>query len=64
MEALRTQLDNLKWKKNQLKTENRRLREENPDQSRVLQLEAELKQSANEAAQLRDRVEQCEKQIE
>ena len=62
MEALRTRLDNLTWEKNQLETENRRLREEHPDQSHVLQLEEELEQSKTEAEQLRDRIKQCAEQ--
>ena len=63
-EALRTQLDELKWEANRLEAENRRLREENPEQSRVVTLEAELEQSKDEAAQLRDRISECERQTE
>ena len=64
MEALRTRLDTLQWEVNQLEVENRRLREEHPEESRVLTLEAELERSKNEAATLRDRVGECEREIE
>ena len=55
-EALRTRLDKLQWDANQLETENRRLREENPEESRVLTLEAKLKRSEDETARLRDQI--------
>ena len=57
-EALRTRVDDLQWKVNRLETENRRLQEENPEQSRALALEAELEQSKNEAAELKDQVDE------
>ena len=63
-EALRTRVDDLQWKVNRLETENRRLQEENPEQSHVLALEAELEQSKNEAAELKDQVEECRRRNE
>ena len=64
MEALRTRLDTLQWETNRLEAENRRLREEHPEEDRVLTLEAELEQSKNEAGRLMDRVNECEQQLE
>ena len=55
VEALRTRLDTLQWEANRLEAENRRLREEHPEESRAVTLEAELEQSKNETAELRDR---------
>ena len=63
VEVLRTRLDQLQWEVNRLETENRRLREDNPEHSRVLSLGAELEQSKNEAAELRNRLSKCEQQI-
>ena len=63
-EALRTRVDDLQWKVNRLETENRRLQEENRGQSRVLALEAELEQSKNETAELKDKVEECRRRNE
>ena len=56
VETLRTRLDKLQWDANQLETENRWLREENPEASRVLTLEAALKRSEDETARLRDQI--------
>ena len=56
VEALRTRLNKLQWDVNQLETENRRLREENPEASRILTLEAALKRSEDETARLRDQI--------
>ena len=64
MEALRTRLDTLQWEMNRLEAENRQLREEHPEEERVLTLEAELEQSKNEAGRLMDRVNECEQQLE
>jgi regulator of replication initiation timing len=50
VEALRTRLDALQWENNRLEAENRRLREEHPEENRVLMFEAELEQSKNEVA--------------
>ena len=61
MEVLRTRLDTLQWETNWLLAENRRLREEHPEESRVLALEAESK---NEVATLRDRISECEQEME
>ena len=64
VEVLRTRLDTLQWETNRLEAENRRLREEHPEESRVLTLEAELEQSKNEVARLVDRVSEYEQQLE
>ena len=48
METLLTRLDTLQWEANRLEVENRRLREEHPEESRVLTLEAELERSKND----------------
>ena len=64
VEVVRTRLDQLQWEVNRLETENRRLQEENPEQSRVLSLGAELEQSKNESAEPRNRLSKCEQQIE
>ena len=49
METLRTRLDMLQWETNRLEAENRRLREEHPEESQVLMLEAELERSKENA---------------
>ena len=41
LEALRIQIDTLKWELNQLETENARLREDNPDGDRLMDVTAE-----------------------
>jgi len=64
VEALRTRLDTLQWEANRLEAENRRLREEHPEESRAVTLEAELERSKNEAAELRDRISELEQQTE
>ena len=64
MEALRTRVDKLQWDINRLQAENRRLREENPDVSRTVALEAELELSKGEVARLMERAEMCERQLE
>ena len=58
LEALRTQMDTLKREMGQLEIENRRLRESNPDQEKLLELEAELEQSKLEIAHLTERMEE------
>ena len=58
LEALRTQMDTLKREMGQLEIENRRLREGNPDQEKLLELEAELEQSKEEIAHLTERLGQ------
>lgn len=63
VETLHTRLDKLQWEVNQLEMDDRWLREENPEQSRVLMLEAELEWSKNETAELSDRDSECEQQI-
>lgn len=57
LEALRTQMDTLKREMGQLEMENRRLREGNPDQEWLLELEAELEQSRAEITHLTERLE-------
>ena len=51
-EALRTQLDVLQTQYNLLEVQNRRLRDENPQQDEVLQLEHELDETRQENVQL------------
>lgn len=62
MEALRTQVDNLQWDVNRLDAENRWLREENPDATRAVDLEAELEQLKADVARLTKRVRAYEQQ--
>ena len=50
-------MDNLQWEINQLKVENRKLREQDPEASRRVDRETTLE---GEAAELRDRVRECE----
>ena len=57
LEALQTQMDTLKREMGQLEIENRRLRESNPDQERLMQLEAELEQSRGKITHLTERLE-------
>ena len=57
LEALRTQMDTLKREMGQLEIENLRLRDSNPDQERLLELEAELEQSKEEISHLTERLE-------
>ena len=64
MEILRKRLDQLQLEVNWLETVNRRLREENPEQSRVLSLGAQLDHSKSEAAELRNLLSKCERAIE
>ena len=49
-------MDTLKREMGQLEIENRRLREGNPDQEKLLELEAELEQSKEEIAHLTERL--------
>ena len=51
-------MDTLKREMGQLEIENRRLREGNPDQEKLLELEAELKQSKEEIAHLTEQLGQ------
>ena len=59
-EALRTQLDNLKWEVNRLDTENRRLREANQEAVVLMDLETELEQSKVEVETLKQRLKASE----
>ena len=56
LEALRTKFDSLAWEKGQLEVENRRLRESNPEQEAMVNLEAELNQSKEEIEQLTEQL--------
>ena len=51
-------MDTLKREMGQLEIENRRLRESNPDQEKLLELEAELEQNKLEIAHLTERLEE------
>ena len=51
-EALRTQVDNLQWEVNRLDAENKKLRSANESVSRCVDLELELQQSKEDAAEL------------
>ena len=51
MVALRIQLDTALWEKQELETENRRLRADNLEAAKVAELEKELAQSKAELAQ-------------
>ena len=62
MEALRTQLDNLRWEVNRLDVENRRLRAEDQEASKCVDLEAELEQARGDVAGLTERMTTYEKQ--
>ena len=56
LEALRTQIDALKWDKCQLEAENRKLKAAHPDQATLVELEAELIRSKEETAHLTERL--------
>ena len=59
-ETLRTQLDVLQVKQNDLLAENRKLRNEYPDQARVADLEGELAETQEENVRLSQAVAQLE----
>ena len=63
MEALRTQLDAFQWELNGLKAENRRLKEETPEASKVVALEDELERTRSEVAELTERVSEREREV-
>ena len=54
MEALRTRIDGLEWEVQQLMTENRKLREEHPGTSELIDREAELETTKSDVAELTD----------
>ena len=56
MEALRTRIDGLQWEVQRLTTENRKLREEHPGTSELLDRKAELETTKSDVAKLTDRV--------
>ncbi len=58
MEALRTQLDSLRWEKQQLDVENARLREANPGTAALADAEAEETRLQKEAAHLQEEATQ------
>ncbi len=64
IEALRTQLDAVLWEKRELDAENRRLREDNPEAVRVVELEEELAQSKAELAQSKAELAQTVEELE
>ena len=64
MEALCTHVDQLQWDINRLQAENQRIREENPDVSQTVALEAELELLKGEVARLMERAEMYERQLE
>ena len=53
MEALRIQVDQLKWENHQLKAENQKLRENNVEQAAQVDLEQELEMSKSKLTELR-----------
>ena len=63
MEALRTRIDGLEWEVQRLTTENRKLREDNPGTSELVDREAELEKTRSDAAELTDRVLALERQL-
>ena len=63
MEALRTRIDTLQWELNQLRVENWRLKEENPEASRLVTLEAELEGARGDVARLTERVSVGEREV-
>ena len=52
MEALRIQVDQLKWENHQLKAENQKLRESNVEQATQVDLERELERSKSKLTDL------------
>ena len=56
LEGLRVQVDSLKWEKAQLEVENRRLKEDNPEQAALVEAEEELTRSKEEIEHLTERL--------
>ena len=63
LEALRTKLDSLAWENSQLEIENKRLRESNPNQAALVDLEAELERSKEDTVHLTEQLGSLEKQL-
>ena len=64
MEALRTQLDNLKWEVNRLDAENRRLHDGNPEATARVDLEDELEKSKAELAWMAGQARESEERLD
>ena len=64
MEALCTKLDELQWEVNRLEAENRKLREDQPGNTDLVDREAELNKSRREVAKLADRMRELERQLQ
>ena len=63
MEALRTQLDNLQWEIQHLQVENRKLREDHPNATELVDREAEVERASKAEAAMRSRVKSLEEQL-
>ena len=63
LEALRTKLDSLGWENSQLEIENKRLREINPDQAAMVNLEAELERTKEDTVHLTEQLGGLEKEL-
>ena len=64
MEALRTKVDGLQWEVNRLDAENRKLRDEKPEQGDRLDLAAELERAKGDVAELMKQREGDEREID
>ena len=62
VEALRTKLDSLVWENSQLEIENKPLRESNPDQAAMVDLEAELERTKEDTVHLTEQLGGLEKE--
>ena len=60
MEALRTQVDSLKWEVQRLEVENRRIREQNPVGSERVDCEAELERAKTDVTEMATRMRTLE----
>ena len=63
LEALRTKLDSLVWENSQLEIENKRLRESNPGQAAMVDLEAELERTEEDTVHLTEQLGGLEKEL-
>ena len=63
MEALRIQIDGLRWEVQRLEVENRRLREQNPATSAQLDSEMELAGARANISEMTDRIKKLEEQL-
>lgn len=63
-EALRTQLDTLRLKLQQLEVENLRLQDSNPDEAKLVNVQAELQEAHSERAELKCEFEEATKELQ